>query len=225
MSFDDKRASGVCTRRLAHPECGRAARLHLSGLSEDFIARFGEKFLERYYLASLDSPFADVMAASDPASGDVLGILLGVFDTPAHYSFILKRHGVSLALRVAIRSVADPALGLDLLRSRGTRYARGVVRSLSNAGRRGEQLPDEKAGMIAHLVVDENSRGLDIGRTLVESFEFRAREFGLRKIELVTHPGDRGAGSFYRKLGWTYSEDRISRSGEPFELYVKRMTS
>ncbi|MGI8650028.1 MAG: hypothetical protein ACR2KW_06565, partial [Rubrobacter sp.] len=171
MASGDARASTVYTRQLAHPECRRAAQLHLSGLSEDFIARFGEKFLERYYLASLDSPFADVMAASDPASGEVFGMLLGIFDTPAHYSFLLKQHGISLALRAATRSIADPALGLDLLRSRGTRYARGVVRSFTSSTQREENLSNERVGLLAHLVVDEDRRSLGIGHALVDSYE------------------------------------------------------
>ncbi|WP_119070096.1 GNAT family N-acetyltransferase [Rubrobacter indicoceani] len=213
----------IYTRSLAAPECIQAAQLHLDGLSADFISRFGEGFMKRYYLASLQSPHADVMVAADQAGGEIHGVLTGILDTPAHYSFLLKTHGAPLALRAVTRSIADPGLGWDLLKSRGTRYARGVVRSLARKDSRKEPERKENVGLLAHLVVERDLRGLGIGRALVDLYEQRAREFGLDRLELVTHPGDRGAGAFYQRLGWIHSENRVSRSGEPFELYARQI--
>ncbi|MDX5895149.1 GNAT family N-acetyltransferase [Rubrobacter radiotolerans] len=214
----------ICTRSLAALECNQAARLHLAGLSADFISRFGERFLERYYSASLQSPHADVIAAVDCSEGKVHGVLLGILDTPSHYSFLLKNYGVSLVLQAVIRSIADPGLGWDLLKSRGTRYARGVARTLGGRrSRRDEAVHSEKVGLLAHLVVEEDFRGVGIGRMLLDSYERRAREFGLDRLELVTHTGDLGAGPFYSRLGWEHRGRKTSRSGESFEFYIKQI--
>ena len=38
---------------------------------------------------------------------------------------------------------------------------------------------------------------------------------------LVTLPDERGAGPFYSWMGWTFSEEIVSRSGERYALYTR----
>ena len=213
----------VGVRFFTYHDAARTAALHLRELPGDFITRFGESFLRSYHLAFAQSPHAVVTIADDHTTGRVVGALFGTLDTRAHYDFLVRRHGPELALRIAARSVRDPGLARDLLRSRAKRYVRGVARSLFSGKRAGasEGGAMERVGLLAHVMVDSDYRQRGIGATLVSAYEKRARAAGLERLELVTFPDERGAGPFYERLGWKYGGERISRSGEHFALYYR----
>lgn len=204
----------------------QAAQLHLREFPHDFIIRFGERFLARYYLTFAESPHAEAFVAIDYRTGRVVGTLLGTLDTPAHYGFLVRRHGLGLASFALLGALRDPGLGGDLLRTRAVRYARGIARYLFRRRSSCEvkEHKDERIGLLAHVAVDSGWRGLGIGRSLVAAYETRTREAGLDRLELVTLPDERGAGSFYDKIGWKYEGERVSRSGERFALYALSLT-
>lgn len=202
-----------------------AVRLHERELTGDFVSRFGGRFLSRLYRAFLKSLHAQALVSVSPRTGDITGVLLGVLDTPAHNSFLLRRHGPALAFYAIGRSLLHPALARDVLRTRARRYARGVARSVF-AGKRGEK-PErhdtERVGVISYVMVDGGRRGCGIGTSLVAAYEERARCAGLDRLELVTHPGGRGAGPFYDRIGWRCAGERISGNGERFALYTRHL--
>jgi len=209
-------------RPLAAGELRAAAGLHGRGLPHEFLSRLGRRFLERYYRAFAESPHAAALAAADPGSGRVCGVLIGAFDVRAHYAFVIRRHGAALAAAVAFAALRDPRLLYLLVRTRLVRYLRGVLRSLAY-GR--APLPGERearrVGLLASVVVEEGFRGAGLGRALVAEFERRAWERGVEGLELVTLPDGRGAGPFYERLGWEPAGERVSRSGERYALYVR----
>lgn len=210
----------VGIRRFAPPDVLQTSALHLRALPDDFVTRFGERFLARYHLAFAESPYATVIVASDYTTGQTVGALLGTLDTPAHYSWLVRHHGAGLAVRGAVRAVRDPKLGWDLVRTRAVRYVRGIVRSFlpeKHSGKREKSRDD--VGLMAHVMVMRDQRGRGIGSSLVEAYENRARHAGLERLELATLPDSQGAGPFYGKIGWEYGGDRISQSGERFALY------
>lgn len=214
----------VGTRLFAPPDAPVTAAVHARGLSHDFVTRFGGRFLAGYHQAFADSPHGTVAVADDQETGRVIGVLLGTFDTPAHYSHLVRRHGVGLAVRAAYQSVRDPGLGMELARSRAVRYARGIGRSIFGGKRNSpkEEVLD-RTGFLAHLVVEEKYRGRGVGASLVGTYETKARDAGLRRLELATLPDERGAGPFYERLGWEYEGERISKSGERFALYARAL--
>jgi ribosomal protein S18 acetylase RimI-like enzyme len=216
------RQTAVLVRPLAGREAKGAARLHVRELPHEFLTRLGTGFLTGYYRAFVESPHATALAATDPKSGDLLGVLIGAFDTRAHYAYLVRRYGLALAVRVALRVLRDPGLARDLLRTRAARYARGVLRSL-RYGRREPGPAPEKVGFLTYVAVDRERRGRGIGGSLVSAYEKLAREAGLDRLELVTLPDERGAGSFYDKLGWKYEGERVSRSGERYAFYSRAL--
>lgn len=207
---------------LAPPDAPATAAVHARGLPHDFVTRFGERFLAAYHLAFADSPHGAAIVADDRETGRAVGVLLGTLDTPAHYGFLVRQHGIGLALRATARAVRDPRLGRDLAKNRAGRYARGIVRSafLRRKNNPGKEALD-RIGFLTHLVVAEEYRGSGVGSLLVAAYELRARAAGLRRLELATLPDDRGAGPFYEKVGWARDGERTSKSGERFAVYSR----
>lgn len=215
----------VSIRQFAPPDVLQTSTLHLRALPDDFVTRFGERFLARYHAAFAGSPYATVIVASDYTTGQTVGALLGTFATPAHYGWLVRHHGASLALWAAVRAIRNPKLGWDLVRTRAARYIRGIARSFipeKHSGK-GEKSRDNGVGLLAHVMVAGDQRGCGIGSSLVEAYENRARHAGLERLELVTLPDSRGAGPFYEKIGWEYGGARISQSGERFALYHRAL--
>lgn len=209
---------------LAPPDAPVTAAVHARGLPHDFVTRFGERFLASYHLAFAGSPHGAAIVADDRETGRAVGVLLGTLDTPAHYGFLVRQHGIILAARATAQAVRDPQLGKELAKSRAGRYARGIVRSVFR-GRRENPKKEalEEIGFLTHLAVAEEYRGRGVGSLLVSAYETRARAAGLSRLELATLPDNRGAGPFYEKLGWSREGELTSKSGERFALYSRSL--
>ncbi len=214
-------------RQLAPEETREAASLHERELPHEFLTRFGAAFLARYYGAFAESPDAVALAAVDPRSGDLEGVLIATFDTRAHYSNLVRLHGSALARHVALQALRHPSLARDLIKTRLLRYARGILRSLNKGSKSTEKQdaspepPAERVGFLTYVAVSGEHRGRGIGGALLEAYERMAREAKLDRLELVTTPDERGAGPFYLRAGWTYAGERVSRSGERYALYIR----
>lgn len=215
----------VGLRLFAAPDAGRTADLHLQELSNDFVTRFGRRFVERYHRAFARSPYATVLVADDYATGRVVGALLGTFDTPAHYGWLVRRHGAGLSLWAGVQAVRHPALARDLIKTRAARYTRGLARSLTSVERppKPGDKPEENPGLLAHVMVDGERRGNGIGLALVRAYENRAKDAGLGRLQLATLADHRGAGPFYEKIGWQYAGEKVSQSDESFSIYTRTL--
>lgn len=206
-------------RPLAPGELREAARLHVRELPHEFLTRFGPGFIARYYRAFVESPHATALAVTDPDTRRPGGVLLGTFDTGAHYAFLVRRHGVALAGHATLQAMRDPALARDLLKTRLHRYLRGIFRSV---GFEKESEPaSDRVGFMAYIAVAGDRRSRGMGGALIRAYEDLARRRGLDRLELVTLPDERGAGPFYSRAGWTHEGERTSRSGERYALYAR----
>lgn len=214
---------------MASGETRQAALLHTRELPHEFLTRFGADFLSCYYEAFAESPYAVALAANvtgEGPEGDLLdGVLIGTFDTGAHYSYLVRRHGFKLAMSTMRQVLRQPGLAGDLLRTRLLRYARGILRSLGYAaGRRGKETAtrdQERVGFLAYVAVDGRRRGSGIGGRLFKAYEELAREAGLQRLELVTLPDERGAAPFFDNMGWKREGEITSRSGELYTFFTR----
>lgn len=200
-------------------------RLHERELTGDFMSRFGGRFLAQLYSGFLESPYAEALVAVDGRTGEVTGALLGVLDTQAHNTFLLRSRGPALAFYGFGQALLHPTLARDVLCTRSRRYLRGVARAMfaTKRGRKPEPADPEQVGIISYVMVDRVRRGSGIGASLVAAYEGRAESAGLDRLELVTHPDGGGAGPFYCRIGWQYAGERMSDSGERFALYTRRL--
>ncbi len=154
-------------------------------------------------------------------------MLIGTFDTGAHYSYLVRRHGPGLALSTLRRSVGRPGLALELLRTRLLRYLRGILRSLGYAagGKQDAAVRDgERVGFLAYVAVDHGLRGRGVGGRLFETYEELARKAGLDRLELVTLPDERGAAPFFESMGWERKGEITSRSGERYAFFSRDLS-
>lgn len=219
--------SEVEVRRMTRRQTREAALLHTRELPHEFLTRFGPDFLSSYYRAFVDSPHAVALAASADGERSLDGVLIGTFDTGAHYSHLVRRHGPRLAFGALRQALRRPALATDILRTRLRRYCRGILRSLRHAA--SESKKDalhrelERVGFVAYVAVDERRRGHGIGGRLFEAYEELAREAGLQRLELVTLPDERGAAPFFDKLGYRREGEITSRSGERYAFYTRSL--
>jgi GNAT superfamily N-acetyltransferase len=213
---------GLRIARLGPEHLAAAAELHEQLASVQFVARGGQTFLRRYYLAWSRTSTGLALAATDNA-GRLTGVLLGSLDPARHYQDIVRRDGVALALRLIGHATIDPRFGRELIVTRIRRYSRGLaLAALARLREPGQGSPavgtPEALGEIAVLLVDPQARGAGIGRALLNRAIQEAHHAGLAALTLVTPP-DYGARGFYEHLGWRLSGSLTSRSGEPFLLY------
>lgn len=221
---------------MAPDETVQAGLLHARELPHEFLTRFGPGFLSCYYRAFVESPYAVALVASVNGAAEEPGgteregpdgVLIGTFDTGAHYSYLVRRHGRRLALSTLRQVSRRPRLAWDLLRTRLLRYLRGILRSLGYAA--GPDKKDasdhgkDRVGFVAYVAVDRKRRGHGIGGHLFGAYEELAREAGLRRLELVTLPDERGAAPFFDSLGWKREGEITSRSGERYAFFTRHL--
>lgn len=208
---------GGGVRPLAGSDVPAAARLHRAVLHAQFISRLGLPFLEVYYRAWADAEAGVALAATDPA-GALEGLLLGALDPAAHTAAMVRRHGPTLAARLAVAAARDPRLAGDLVATRAGRYAHGLVSIARHLPP--QPAPDGSArggtGEITHLLVAPGARGRGVGRSLLAAAEAAAAAAGLHDLVLVTPVDDEHARRFYDRLGWCADGDVTSRSGERY---------
>lgn len=218
-----------------------AALLHERELPHEFLTRFGAGFLSCYYQAFIQSPYAVALVASvagngSPESTDgagdgartLGGVLIGTFDTRAHYSYLVRRHGTRLALSTLRQAGKSPRLAVELVRTRLLRYLRGIFRSLGYAAgtkpkKEEAERDDGQVGFLAYVAVDGSRRGHGIGGRLFEAYEELASEAGLQRLELVTLPDERGAAPFFERMGWEREGEITSRSGERYAFFTRHL--
>lgn len=215
----------VVVRRMSREQTREAADLHVRELSHEFLTRLGPAFLSCYYRAFVESPHAVALTASLDGEDSLDGVLLATFDTGAHYSRLVRRHGPKLALGALRQTLRKPDLAGDILRTRLTRYLRGILRSLrysySEDSDEDSHTERVKVGFVAYVAVDSRRRGHGLGTRLFEHYEELAREAGVQRLELVTLPDERGAAPFFDKLGYEREGEITSRSGERYALFSR----
>lgn len=123
---------GVTIRPIAATDLPAVARLHEDVLTDEFLATCGRAFLRSYYRAWIDSPFAIALCAVDERGG-LAGALLGSVEPTSHYRSMLRAGGVAIASRLVARALSHPRFGVELVRTRGKRYVRGLYRALRRA--------------------------------------------------------------------------------------------
>jgi len=207
------------------PLCGDdlavAAGLHRRYLPHGLFPSLGERFLQRYLTTFLDTPTA-VALAIDGEEG-AFGFLCGTLDRSAHREHVLRNHGLALLRGGLVALVLHPPAALRFLRTRAARYSAALVRFArrGHATAPASNVASAGPAVLAHLVVAPSGRSGGAGAALVRAFEATARERGLERAELLTLPGDAGAGGFYERLGWRARDLCRDRDGVTWVRYEK----
>lgn len=73
------------------------------------------------------------------------------------------------------------------------------------------QIPTCKKGYIEDVVVDQNYRGLGLGRQLTQKCIDTARENNAKYIDLTSNPSRVAANELYKKMGFERRETNVYR--------------
>lgn len=209
-------------RALRRTDLPFAARLHGDALPHGFFGRLGNRFLTRYYETFLASPHAVAFLAV--ADGVRAGVLVGTVANAAHYRWVLRHRGASLALAGLLALSTRPRELQLFLRTRALRYLRGFLRLQRRHPEARRTRPDLRCvAVLSHVAVDRSLRSAGTGAALVEAFVRAARARGCDEACLVTLCGPDGAGPFYRRLGWTHLEDRLDGDGRGISAFSRAL--
>jgi ribosomal protein S18 acetylase RimI-like enzyme len=216
----------VC-RPVVARELTRIAAIHADQLPDGFFVRFGPRFLARYLGTFVAGPYATALSVGPPGSPS--GFVVGTVDNPRHYRWLV-RNGGPLARSGFVALIGRPGLAYQLVRTRGRRYARSVLRQLRRrSGTRGGTPRTERPGgpvpevtpvvaVLTHVAVAPDAQGTGLGRVLVEAFVAHARARGADEVRLITHAHTRAPG-FYRRLGWASLGERSASDGSLVEEF------
>ena len=217
-------APAIGVRPMKEHDLVRAARLHRQHLPNGLFPSLGERFLRRYLRTYLDTPTAVALAIEGEEGA--FGFLCGTVDRRAHRDHVLRHHAGSLVRSGLVSLTMHPTVAVRFIRTRAWHYLRALLR----VGRRKRGgAPTTGASrkawpaVLAHLVVAPHSRCAGAGAALVDAFETVARERGLALAELLTLPGEAGAGGFYERLGWHSGELCSDRDGVSWIRYKKSL--
>lgn len=204
----------VRVRPFGSEDLSFAASLHARSLPHGLFPRLGEAFLRQYYSTFVRSPWAVGFVAE--LDGRAVGVVVGTTDDGSHYRFVARRCFSRLAASAVASLATRPGVTLWFLRTRVRRYARGFARLVRRRHpgiipTTGAGLP-RRQGVLSHLVVEENHRGVGAGRELVTAFVHWAESRGTSHLRLVTDATD-GAAEFYRQLGWVCAGRRAGLDG------------
>ena len=213
------REAGPGVRRLEGRDLDFCAALHAEALPHGFFAELGTGFLRRYYASFFDSPHALGFVAT--LAGEPVGALVGILDPRAHARWVLRRRGVALALHAGAAMLFNPGAALRFARTRVARYARAWRRHRAGAEPARADAPADMPAVLSHVAVLSGARGVAAGRALVRAFEDAAAAHGAARAILTTIEGPGGAGRFYERLGWRWSDTHVTADGGRVEQWTR----
>lgn len=201
-------------------DLGFAVRLHQQSLPDGFFARLGPRFLRRYYATFVASPHAVALICG--FEGRPVGALVGTRANRAHWSWVVRTHGVRLGLAGMLALLFRPREAVVFARTRTGRYVRAIWRLTRSAtrpprqsrgGLTGEAAPaPASVAVLTHICVSASARGSGAGRQLVRTFLDEAGRGPALEAQLITAARG-GAADFYRHLGWEHVDDRLNHDG------------
>jgi ribosomal protein S18 acetylase RimI-like enzyme len=177
-----------------------AARVHMNTLPDSRTALMGEAYVTAFISWLREPEHGGIALAAVDDQAEVVGYVIGA---PVGYSRALSRHLFWIS---AAATAAHPAL---IFRSE---FQSGLLDRLRLAatGKMFQSSTFELPALTMSLVamgVLPAARRQKTGLRLVESFEGRAREMGMRSMRLSTRSDNIAARSFYESCGWRLLEE------------------
>lgn len=184
------------------------AALHAQTLPHGFFAQLGHRFLRAYLATFVASPHAVALLVT--AHDVPVGMVVGVLRPNAHGRWVVRRHGVRLALLGGMALACRPRLALRFFRTRVAKY-RSVW-----ARRRMPPLNEARAqpAVLSHIAVAPGAQRARLGGQLVEAFVEAARAAASTRVVLTTLADENGAAGFYRRHGWVEETPRRGLDGQ-----------
>lgn len=160
------------------------AELHRAEIEGGFLSTLGIPILTRLYWTFAASPSAIVHVAV--SESQVCGFICASLDTKAVYGDVLRKIGISTALRVAMKVISWSKL-------------KRMFETLAYPTKRsGQELPSSE---ILNFCVSRSHQRRGVGVALLESACQVLTKRGVRKVGIVTGAAQHQAQAFYEKVG------------------------
>jgi ribosomal protein S18 acetylase RimI-like enzyme len=191
----ENRSDDIAIRIMPADLVRQAAKLHTAALAGSRSAIMGQSYASAFidFFRGLEHGGVALMACdrSGALAGYVIGAPLGY---PAALSRFLRWTSVAaFAARpwvVFRRAFRDGFL--DRIRLRLGWVAPRIIES---------DLPPPTMSLVA-IAVHPSARGKKVGMRLVQAFELKAREVGMRSLRLSMQPDNHPARRLYERCGW-----------------------
>lgn len=169
-------------------------KLHFDAFAGYMNTRIGTGYVKAFMNWFRQAERSIALAATD-TKGKVLGYVIGA---PSGYSRSMNR---DLFWVAAAGIIMRPWL-LFSDQFRQTIMARlRLILGYSPAQQIEPELPEPVTYLVG-IGVSPSARGKNIGRSLVEAFEARARELGMRSLQLSVYTDNTVARRLYESCGW-----------------------
>jgi ribosomal protein S18 acetylase RimI-like enzyme len=179
------------------------AKLHVKKLYKGFLSSLGEKVGQYIYQAIAESDNAFGFVAVD--KNKIIGFICCAENRGEFYKYALKKHFLGLSW----------AMLPKMLRLSNIKIAVG---KLFHSSRKENDLPSAE---ILAIAIDEKSRGMGVGRKLIEHSREEFRRRGIGQIKVITAETQQAQG-FYETLGFELVKQYKQR-GIQFNVYIDKV--
>jgi len=179
------------------------AKLHVKKLYKGFLSSLGEKVGRYIYQAIVESDGAFGFVAVN--EGKIIGFVCCAENRGAYYKYALKKHflGLSWAMLPKMLRLCN---------------IRNAVEKLFHSSRAENILPSAE---ILAIAVDEQARGMGVGRKLIEHSREEFRKRGIGQIKVITGEAQQAKG-FYETLGFELAR-QYKRHDALLNVYVAKI--
>jgi len=203
------------TKAKSRKDFQTVAELHALGITEGFLSSLGTSFLTSLYQGIAKAEGSGVLIAHK--DGEVLGFAAFTKDVKNCYRQVLKKNW--------------PSLFLGLLPSifKLTIYKKIVETMLYPFQHRNrsedcsQQSENTFRPELLSIAVASNTRGMGIGKLLVNALEKEMIQMDLAGYFVVTHGTDERSNKFYQDRGFNLVREFISH-GKPMNEYFKELS-
>ena len=191
-------------RPLTIEELPRVAELHMRAFPNSLLTKFSNQIIEEYYRSQTQPP-NECLAVGGYIKDQIIGFCFSGVFKDSETGFL--RRNLQLLLAQVFR---HPRLLLDpvLLHRVWEVFHLMTLGPKNNPGR---GLVREKKYGILSIAVDPGSRGLGIGKMIMQHVYQDARNKGFKEMRLSVHVDNTQAIGFYEKEGWEKIETKDGR--------------
>lgn len=175
--------------------------LHLRAFPDYFLSHLGATFLHHFYSEFVEQRHSYGFVALNEEQ--IVGLVMGVADSAAHYRRFYRRHAINLIPIVVSRLVTDNYVRKNF-RSR-LPHLSILFRSFLQSRQASSTYSARAEGIPARLLsiaVDSDYRGQGIADELVRYLCDAMHRNGIERVGLSVLKNNSRAVAFYEKTGW-----------------------
>jgi ribosomal protein S18 acetylase RimI-like enzyme len=187
-------------------DVNQVVAVHLFSFQGFFLTFLGPRFLSIFYSGICSTPKAIAFVYLNDA-GIPAGFVAGTSNPCGFFSRLLKRYWLKFALASMTPILRKPSII--------KRVARAVFHPSGNP------VGDDIAGLFSIGVLPE-LQGTGVGKELVRSFLYEAKQRGCKRVFLTTDRDNNDViNNFYAKLGFTIDRQYVTPEGRRMnELWI-----